>query len=309
MKKTVFTLFVLLIIASIGYPQNPKNDSTKIDLEWAPVGAKWFYSQKLLNPDYITYTYIESIKDTIIHDTICKKLVEYRYDMSNNERVIHTKFFMFKNNSKVYYYSSEKNRFCLLYDFSKQAGEYWILDEFTYSDADGFDNRVYVDSISNCTINGENRIVQFIHMEDQALCFDNDTIIECIGNQNYMFPFCELSDIGTLRCYEDNTLGNYHVTGTQDCTYQYLAVNTYNTASNEYSIYPNPTQDIIMVNWIDKKSRKIEIVNSMGKTVFSDKDTESGNVHNLSGLTAGIYILFILINKGNILFTENIIIH
>ncbi|MFO7790355.1 MAG: T9SS type A sorting domain-containing protein [Bacteroidales bacterium] len=290
MRKTVL-LALLILFMSTGYAQNVKNDSIKDNWEWAPVGAKWFYSQNLLNPDYITYTYIESTKDTIIHDTTCKKLVEYRYDMSNNERVIHTQFFMFKNNSKVYYYSSEKNRFCLLYDFSKQAGEYWILDEFPYSDEDGFDNRVYVDSISNCTINGENRVIQFIHMEDQALCFGNDTIIEGIGNLNYMFPFCELSDIGPLRCYEDDSLGNYQVTGTQDCTYQYLAVDAYNTKSNEYSIYPNPTQDIIKVNWSDNKSRKIEIVNSMGKMVFCNKNTESGNVHDLSGLPAGLYLL------------------
>ncbi len=308
MKKGVLTLFILFVVFGL-YAQDDGMDSASIDWEWAPVGAKWFYSQSLLNPDYITYTYIESAKDTVINDTTCKQLVEFRYDMSTNERVIFEEFFMFNDDSKVYYYSSDKNRFCLLYDFSKQAGEYWVLDEFSYSDEDGFDNRIYVDSVSNWVINGEDRVVQFVHMEDQALCFGNDVIIEGIGNLNYMFPFCELSNIGPLRCYEDDSLGNYHIIGTQDCAFQYLSVDTYTATSSEYSIYPNPTKDFIKVNWNNKELRNIKIVNLMSRIDFSEKNTESGNVYNLSGLPAGGYSLFISNNEGKTLFTEEIIIY
>jgi hypothetical protein len=309
MKKSVLLAF-LIIFLTAGYAQNPKEDSTKMDWEWAPVGAKWFYTQNLLNPDYTTYTYIESVKDTTINDTICKKLVEYRYDMSNNERVIHTQFFMFKNNSKVYYYSSEKNRFCLLYDFSKQAGEYWILDEFPYSDEEGFDNRVYVDSISNCTINGENRVIQFIHMEDQALCFGNDTIIEGIGNLNYMYPFCELSDIGPLRCYEDDSLDNYHITGTSDCNYEYLAIrNNNNEDSNSVKIYPNPVTNRIKLKLNDYTSRnkyQLEICSLSGQQLFSE-DIYRSTILDLSGYAPGIYLLTIKHNN-KIIQTEKFIV-
>ncbi|MDA3912357.1 MAG: T9SS type A sorting domain-containing protein [Bacteroidales bacterium] len=304
MKKGILALLILFLVSGL-YAQDDNLAGANND--FAPAGAKWYYSQTLLNPDYITYTYIESVKDTVINDTACKQLVEFRYDMSANERVFFKEFFMFNEASRVYYYSFDKNRFCLLYDFSKQAGEFWTLDEFTYSDEDGFDNRVYVDSVSNWIINGENRVVQFVHMEDQALCFGNDVIIEGIGNLNYMFPFCELSDIGPLRCYEDDFFGNYHVIEAEDCTHQYLSNEKYISNSDSYRIYPNPTKDFIKVNWSNIEFRNIKIVNLMNSIVFSEKNTVSGNTYNLSDLQVGVYFLIITSIEGDLLFAEKII--
>ncbi|MFO7789923.1 MAG: hypothetical protein R6V32_05070, partial [Bacteroidales bacterium] len=79
MKNIALTFLVLLIITTIGYPQNTKNNSTKLDWEWAPVGAVWMYATT--GSGY--YWYVHSEKDTVFKGKECRKLKVERYHESS----------------------------------------------------------------------------------------------------------------------------------------------------------------------------------------------------------------------------------
>src|SRR5512137_1956410 len=84
--------------------------------EWAPIGALWHYTEKfsVWNPPIeIDYIKIESIKDTIIADKVCKKLTK-RHNLCCTDRP--DVEFMYSENNQVFFYDTHFNSFQLLYD-------------------------------------------------------------------------------------------------------------------------------------------------------------------------------------------------
>ena len=99
-------------------------------------------------------------------------------------------------------------------------------------------------------------------------------------------------------CYAFNTNGNKLVI-INDAT---LA--TSDTKSKaKFSIYPNPTADFINIQG-DEKIREAAVYEMSGKLV--SRMTDQKNKLNLTGLSAGIYVLKIVDVKGNV-STEKII--
>ena len=100
MKKTL--LFILSFISLISTSQ-----------EWAPVGAKWFYTAPI-NGKCIT---IESVKDSII-DGNESKLIDIRYCSDN--RLISTEIIQQKGDSLLYL---NDGIFHLFYNFSAKVND------------------------------------------------------------------------------------------------------------------------------------------------------------------------------------------
>jgi hypothetical protein len=123
-----------------------------------------------------------------------------------------------------------------------------------------------------------------------------------------MFPFCELSDIGPLRCYEDDLLGNYHVAEADDCTHQYLSNEKYISNSDSYRIYPNPVKETLTI--INSSLPKLETINVeiysiTGLKLLSKCLIEATEI-DVSNYSAGIY--FILIKQNDKIFHKEKII-
>lgn len=63
------------------------------------------------------------------------------------------------------------------------------------------------------------------------------------------------------------------------------------TRSDSIMIYPNPAADFINISVSGKIVQAIEVINSMGKIVYSGRITNENNGINISGLQKGIYLV------------------
>lgn len=72
-----------------------------------------------------------------------------------------------------------------------------------------------------------------------------------------------------------------------------LSVNDSNTES-EYTIYPNPTNNFVTIQSINQPLNSIEIYDTQGKLLFSEKNTNLNQKSiNLSSFTKGVYFLIV----------------
>ena len=121
--------------------------------DFAPVGAEWHFDEHFVfsgNEDYIKIT---SEKDTLISGELCRKLTK-RHKLICNDRPS-TEYF-FSRNDTVFFLDTAFNQFQILYVFSANIGDSWIIktknEELQKTDT-AF---VIVDSISTMQINGVN---------------------------------------------------------------------------------------------------------------------------------------------------------
>lgn len=203
MRYFSFLILLLSLVVS-GYSQTP---------DFGANGFKWYYTYNTFDPDYVSYSYIVFDRDTTVNGIEAKVLCEYVPD-NLNRYSLKSENIVYSQDSKVYRYSTDVQRFCLVYDFGKTAGESWLLDEYGVS--------MYVDSVAQIEIGGELRNVQYAHCTDTALydSFGNRGIIDGIGSLKCLFPNQVKSYTDGLRCISDTLRNSYHFAGMPDCEYQ-----------------------------------------------------------------------------------------
>ena len=75
--------------------------------------------------------------------------------------------------------------------------------------------------------------------------------------------------------------------------------------SFKYSIFPNPSKDIVYIQGISDEDVKIEIYNILGEKVTNIRVLSNTSI-DISGLQDGIYMLSVLTNEGD-LFTHKLV--
>lgn len=265
--------------------------------EWAPVGTKWYYSN--LDQAWINLVprVIESIGDTFIDGHLSKKIIG-RCDCG---MTINDTNYLYSDSSKVFIYNDSISRFTLLYDFNLNSGETWTI--IPPNPPDSF--VVKVDSISNLILNNDTFKVQHVSTTYPAKYEFISTIIENIGSSDCLFPQNSLASPGTgpLRCYENPTTGiykfpNYHF-GTSfpcDTTIFLYSIEDINN-SNSISLYPNPTNSKINIQFESKNFSQINIYNLFGIKQKVDISVKTNEIElDVNNLKSGVYILEILID-------------
>ncbi|MBO7481399.1 MAG: T9SS type A sorting domain-containing protein [Bacteroidales bacterium] len=176
-------------------------------------GFKWYYTYNTFDPDYVSYSYIVFDRDITVDGIEARVLCEYVPD-NLNRYSLKSENIVYSQDSKVYRYSEDLQRFCLLYDFGKTAGESWQLDEYGV--------RMLVDSVAQMEIGGELRNVQYAHCSDTALydSFGNRGIVDGIGSLKCLFPNQVKSYTDGLRCISDTAGLSYHFADMPDCDFQ-----------------------------------------------------------------------------------------
>lgn len=84
------------------------------------------------------------------------------------------------------------------------------------------------------------------------------------------------------------------------------SINTYNL-SNNITIYPNPISNELFVEFQKKQSVIINIFNSLGQQIYTEKFNDNQKSIDLANLTKGIYLIEIKDERGGILLSEKII--
>lgn len=206
MKKIILIPLVIISISNLS-----------AQLEWAPYGAKWYYSYP--NPGgIIAYNEIKYIGDTTIDNIECKILLKNRYLWDNYFNKIDINKlgyeYTYLKDSVVYIHTN--NKFDTLYNFRGKIGDSWIL--YCYSSSGICDSNAIVTVIDtgHVIINEKKLKLLLIkynygYVNGKLKYTIQDTIIERIGSLNsYILPWdiynemLDANEGGPLRCYSDN---------------------------------------------------------------------------------------------------------
>jgi hypothetical protein len=259
--------------------------------DFAPVGAKWWYTQvDLFNPFFKSYSTIESIQDTIISNQSCRKLLT-TYNNAFAEATFET-YYMYSEDRIIYQYSEDAARFLQLYDFNKEVGDTFVMEGYYVGSAQIEPLKAIIDSVDSVEINSVMLKRIYTHSNDGLNWDFLGWSTELIGHDHFLFPFGDNFTTAPLRCYQDSLLGLYE-TGTAPSCEFVVAVNE---ADNEKSfiISPNPASNFISIRFSGKYLQSpyiVSISNGIGKIfltrTFSSKENES----DISALEPGIYLL------------------
>jgi hypothetical protein len=254
--------------------------------EFAPIGAKWHYSQGTLNPELIAFKTIESISDTVIDEKNCKKLIQVSTYMPPSTPSL----FLYSSNDSVFVY--EEGSFHLLYDFGAVTGDTIELGYLAYN---GSPLKMIIDSTSTITINGQSKKLQYVTCGDGLVIEFGGKVIEGIGNTEYMFPRLDGNIDGPLRCYEDNILGlflsPFHTNNGwdfQNCEQIITGINDLHVTET-ISIYPNPVKSSFTLTNLDRVT-EFEIFDIHGRKVMKGI-VNFTQVIKIENLPKGLYFL------------------
>jgi len=272
---------------------------TSIAQEWAPIGAKWHYTERFFgwNPIEIDYIKIESVKDTIVAGKSCKKLTK-RHNIGCTDRPDIE--YMYSENDQVFFYDTSFNAFQVLYDFGADQGDSWIIlvKDMQPDDIDTL--IVKVDSTNQIIINGISLKQFFVTYDFRNETIPNytynSTIIESIGDLWYMFNYypewafgCDANFSEGLRCYEDSIIGLYETGIADSCEYIKLWTVSESIDHSPITLYPIPADDVLLVKGELCNPMHYKIVDINGKVVQADE--LKNNKIPVQRFSPGLYII------------------
>lgn len=219
MRKLIF-LFCICLSAHI------------VAQDFAPVGATWHYSERFfdgLPSPQEGYNKLESVKDTMIHGKLCRKIEkEDRISCSDRPETE----YLYTSNDSTFFLDPVIDDFQLLYNFNAEKGDSWNILLNNYPELIMDTAKIHVDSSDVISINGIELkrlyvTYQIIHVENgDGFVFEEypATIIQSIGDTKYMFNFnsyaygaCDGNFMNDLRCYSDEILGLYETGIANSC--------------------------------------------------------------------------------------------
>jgi hypothetical protein len=288
----------ILLIISIALAAINNNQAQN----FAPIGAKWYYTQPSINSSEVTYTWFESIKDTIIMGQSCRKIIgevgcSWKAD------------FVFDRNDSVFYYNSVLGEFCLLYNFNANQGDEWVvLHAWDLGNGMVDSSTIIVDSVKVMSVDNVDLKVLYTRHKTSGedVWFFGGRHIERIGGE-YLFPVYQSCDPipGELRCYMDNDI--FLKQGAFEC--DEIVSSIENKHISEIKIYPNPTNGKIWVSGLinNEKQIKIEVFNLFGNQLQSKYIDVMENLNfDISSYSDGIY--FIKFTNANNMYNHKIIL-
>lgn len=299
MKK--FTLIILMLLATF---------SVKGQVEFAPVGAEWYYERLIMNYETwkyedVTYDRFRSLGVVEINGWQCKEIELFQnVDCDGNVNPYYETRYINQEGEQIYEVVDGERY--LLYDFSKEVGEYWIITHrppFELPELPETDT-VFVDEIKEIVLADGSKRRMFVTSVNVETCLYLTNIIEGIGLDESLFPFYVLlgppACMNTgIRCYsEDN---NYLITSDVECDYEELSLEEY----AKPSIICNTIIDDclnIQFNDISKNGLYVSIYDIIGNLIYKDMFFDNSVFIDLSNQMSGMYFVKIDYNSDSSTF-------
>ncbi len=266
MKNITVALF-LLLVSNLAFGQ----------IEWAPVGAKWwqiveagFDLQK-----FITEYECLGQKDTLGHS--CMVIHESSFDGIEQD------FLSYQDGEQVFFYMGAIDGFVRIYDYAKQPGE-------SYSFSLGSDTiSCEIDSITWEAYGGNIVQVQHAVVNNPAVPFGSKytKIYAGIGSTTGLglpIPTDLTPEVWWwLSCYQPPNEAVYSINEFPGYSCQSLSTPIHDIFGNnvDFEIYPNPASGSATVNFKLPFAATIQILNGYGQKI---------QVHCLSGTAENFQI-------------------
>jgi len=273
--------------------------------EFAPIGAKWYYTEYFAFSGDIGYLSIESLKDTVIKEIPCRKLGKNNFLGCTGRGFTE---FVYQVDSTIFFYDADLDEFQVLFNLKAEKDSVWYI-KIMDSNQEIDTLSVYVDSTDFIEINSKN--LKMFHVTYTGT-YHGDTInhytsqiIETIGDVSYLFNLypnwagaCDMNYSDGLRCYEDPEFGFYSTGIADSCTFTYDWVATEGIMSNRYNliIYPNPTNGQFQIEIDSKETVTIEIINLLGDIIYS-KEFVSNTQVDINGYPNALYFACLKYNN------------
>jgi len=281
--------------------------------DFASIGTEWYYTETFFSSGDINFLKIESVKDTLVENVNCHKLVKTDYLMCTGRSK--DEFVYFKD-SIAYFYDKIFDEFQVLFDLKAKKDSSWIIKTKNGEEVDTI--TVFVDSIDYISINNkELKRLYVTYKYPQSENVENgqysSQIIESIGDISYLFNIyptwplpCDENNSDGLRCYHDNNLGSYETGIAESCDYSHGFTDIKAKKSEmSFNVYPNPALDRVKIE-IDKKVEfEYVLMDPAGRKLQSRKFISSVEI-DLSGYTKGVYIIS-LKKSGHMICTSKLV--
>ncbi len=256
---------------------------------FAPIGAKWNYqigSGCCNNGNELDFVEWTVTKDTVIHGKTCRMILKKGIFIEGFPDTI----FIYQEQQQIYYFDFYSDTFTLLYDFSKQKNESWLIK------SGDCELNIIVKEVSMVNINGHN--LKRLQVTSTNSDYEG-YIIEKIGFlkkpqpdfSQYCYGLVSYYYYDGLRCYEDPELGFYDFQIAPSC--DYVKVNNENKQNTMFQIYPNPTSGSFTVFFNGfSEWNKVIIHNSLGQIILEDIVIfKSQKTYSLKNQPTGVYFL------------------
>jgi hypothetical protein len=325
MRKTVL-LASLIVLVTAGYAQNPKNDSTKLDWEWAPVGAVWMYSDTGLG--YETYYFVRSEKDTVFKGKECKKLKLEKYEESSNSVLDVEYRYTYQEDGKIYMYSFGEDEFQQLYDYTANEGNTirvycplapqncyadFVVDSLVERMPGGWPSTTYPACETNTTINTFH-LDLFYHSGGEGcgvLTPNTSPVGHYVSFAGAVASdMCDVYEGGTnsrvFNCYYDGNVNIFSSKNDSCISYyqQHLDISQNNLYS-KIEVSPNPVENILIITTKSEIDGQLKIYNFSGKLIYQSELNSENHTVNFEKYTSGLYI--VTVSSGGNLFKKKII--
>ena len=242
------------------------------ELEFAPVGAEWYYTYNAstISPNHYDFRVMKVVSDTVIEGKTYKHLVGAG---SNN--------YIRKNNqNQVLIYDSANKIEHLLYDFSLKKEQCYYSD---WVEPISSTDSICVSEIGNLQIGGINILTQTLEYYGGMLSFDGLTY-ENIGNSHHFFPQGDFQAVSGLRCYKDPVHGILNFSNAPcDTTYYITSVNELE-AKSPIKVQNNAVQILSPID-------ELFILDTQGKILRRETNLNTGDVVKIPNKTSNISII------------------
>lgn len=258
-------------------------------------GSEWYYEIENENGT-ITYQHLECVGDTLMTGGKRPKIIirsNTQYDKDLHTEVTHE--YIYEENGKVYWWNKQLQQFTTLYNYAAEIGDEWEILVGTEK------LTMHVDTVEN--IEHEGSPYTMLRVSDGDGLFSGD-IICGIGHLTSFFPERLMNRgknyrVEGMRCYwVDGELVFKH--GDEDCDeiYQQLhngiEENGASTGSGTFMVYPNPANDILVVETFPETSlRTYRITNLMGQVLLQGNLNAENQQIDIKSLPAGMYFITI----------------
>jgi hypothetical protein len=265
-------------------------------IDFAPLGAKWYFSVSDLSPpppngEFPHVIEVESIE--MYHGKLCSKLVNISLETVPDPLYIYTQ------NDSVFFYSLLSGQFELLYDFCAEAGDTWTIGGLGKSG--GYDSlSVWVDSVSTLNMNGIP--LKVLHISFPLLPYEwGYEIVEGIGNTFFLTPDWGLYEGGPkgLRCFSVGDTTFQFVPYPCDTTILISGVEQITNKTSSISISPNPSSDHIYIQ-VDTPVQHASffLFDQSGRLVLITEISQGNNEIILPAIFKGHYFWKVMDVKG-----------
>ncbi len=296
-----YFILSLLLIGSILHAQ-------KVD--FAPVGAKWYINQIVVDPiPADSFIIVEVTGEEIKSGQLCRVIENLSgCGLPNPAHV-------FTRNDSVFFYSSVTSEFELLYDYTAQVGSEWTVKGL--SNFNGVDIKVQVTGLFDWAF-GDDTLKAMAIKTPPILDIWGDYILEKIGGRAYLSP-TYLEDCGIdqwaymprpIRCYEENgKLYNFNPQFACDY-YDDISSTSEITSEDKFVVLPNPAQDAIQISgWSEPGIWSLVDIHGRKVLEISLKEGDSSReISNLTSYPAGFYFWHFTSLRGRVVATGSLVL-